>query len=288
MIRRGSTAATGGSITVNDSDDSVRLTDDGDDTTYATYNFGGTFVMDLSGHPRTGDNGGNVFMTFDGDVIADVAEYLRIGDDSNSGAMVFADNASVTTGVIRIKGNVAAVVAGMVCDGSGRLTGYGTAAGVVISLEDGYTVVTAVDGVDPNKAYCASPPNGAERVTASDVELCWAEGECIGSRGKNIVYFGPADECEAVCSDTQGGSYNIEINNQGETCVNVGALELWGCYCWRVDTFCESGSTVKGDVWTFCTGCEDIPGDVNRDCLVNFLDYACVAGDFGEEQLWPE
>jgi hypothetical protein len=77
------------------------------------------------------------------------------------------------------------------------------------------------------------------------------------------------------------------LRGAGSPCFNVGNLPLWTCWCWRVDTFCQAGNTVKGDVWTFCTGCEDIPGDVNRDCLVNFEDYACVAGDFGETDFWP-
>jgi hypothetical protein len=192
-------------------------------------------------------------------------------------------------GTIKIRGNAIADVFEMVCDGSGRLTGCGFAAGVAAEFDGTYTVVTGITGVDPDQAYCPDPANGAERVRSlvTEVVLKWTEGECIGTRGRNIIFFGPASECEAVCSDTQGGPYNVGVTRAGIAEWNVGNLPLWECYCWKVDTFCQAGNTVTGNCWTFCTGCDDIPGDHNRDCLVNFIDYAHVVDDFGETLFWP-
>ena len=66
-------------------------------------------------------------------------------------------------------------------------------------------------------------------------------------------------------------------------------LELWKTYYWRIDEIgiapCPLG---VGNVWTFTTGCAAIVGDLNMDCLVNFLDYAELAATFGEEEMWPE
>jgi len=42
-----------------------------------------------------------------------------------------------------------------------------------------------------------------------------------------------------------------------------------------------------GNVWRFTTGCEDILGDINRDCLLNFDDFARLAETWGKQQFWP-
>jgi len=34
-------------------------------------------------------------------------------------------------------------------------------------------------------------------------------------------------------------------------------------------------------------GCEEIAGDVNRDCIVYFKDFAAVAKTWQQEQFWP-
>ncbi|MHC4346427.1 MAG: hypothetical protein ACYSUP_17280, partial [Planctomycetota bacterium] len=56
----------------------------------------------------------------------------------------------------------------------------------------------------------------------------------------------------------------------------------------RIDQGCADATVCRGDVWTFTTGCELIGGDANLDCLVNFVDYAMVAGTWMEEQFFPE
>jgi hypothetical protein len=405
--------ATGGSLTITDDSSSTRLTDDGYDVTYAFYNFGGSFVMDLNGRVRSGDNGGNVFISFSDDVIFQNQDYFRIGDDGG-GKFSVSGNASVTNlsdgygiyfpgrqkstaidisggetwtagpfqvgqgdkpgakdpasvdmtmsggtincselrvgdgikyadgscslvmtgglivcreemkvggdddgsatvsveggeiriesgdsleidttgqvdvcgGVIKIKGNVMADIGALACDGTGRLTGCGEAAGVVLAFDGTYTVVTGTTEVDPKKAYCPVPANGAAEVQSvvTEVVLCWQPGTGILDRGRHLVYFGTDPAAVAA----MGPGEEECVNRALELCCNVGNLPLWTEHCWRVDEFNEDGTTTTGDVWCFTTGCAAIPGDMNQDCLVNFEDYACVAGDFGEEQFWPE
>jgi hypothetical protein len=47
------------------------------------------------------------------------------------------------------------------------------------------------------------------------------------------------------------------------------------------------GPIVKGDVWTFTTGCPLIVGDLNLDCLLNLEDYAILLETWGQEQYFP-
>jgi hypothetical protein len=233
-----------------------------------------------------------------------VRKCLRIGEKTHfsctggevrleSGCLEIADGGNFDicdTGVLKIKGNVVDEIAVMVCDGSGRLTGCGSPAGVVIEYDGGYTVVTGTWDPNPEIPYCPVPPDGAERVPASltGAFLCWQPGCCVGSRGRHIVYFSTDCDCveNAPPCDASVPCF-WEVCRAGETCVDMGPLELWTTYCWRVDSFCEDGRCVRGCVWSFTTGCEDIPGDCNRDCLLNFEDYAATVDDFGEKMYWP-
>jgi hypothetical protein len=227
-----------------------------------------------------GDGDGDVSVALNGgEIRVESSDTLEI--DENNG------NIDITEGVLKVKGNVTAAIAAMVCEGSGRLTGYGGPQGVVIAFDGVYTVVTATTEFDADKAYCPNPADGAERVPSvvTEAVLSWTPGDCIGIRGRNLVYFG--SDCGAVDNATQSDPEFKGLTGAGDPSFPIGNLPLWTCWCWRVDTFCQAGNTVKGNVWTFCTGCEDIPGDVNRDCLVNFEDYACVADDFGETDFWP-
>jgi len=54
-----------------------------------------------------------------------------------------------------------------------------------------------------------------------------------------------------------------------------------------VETLFPAGTFFKGDIWSFSTGCELIPGDINRDCILNFEDLAGVAQSWGQEHFWP-
>jgi hypothetical protein len=213
---------------------------------------------------------------------------IRI-DSSDSLEIDSGGNLDICGGTLKIKGNVAADVAALVCDGSGRLTGCGTAPGVVIEYDGTYTVVTGTtEGIDPDKAFCPDPANGAVEVQSvvTEVVLCWEPGASVGTRGRHLVYFGT--DPAAVLAAGPGDPENVCVNRADVLCCNVGNLPLWTQHCWRVDEFNEDGSTTTGDLWCFTTGCAAIPGDTNMDCLVNFEDYACVAGTFGDEQFWPE
>jgi hypothetical protein len=228
-----------------------------------------------------GDGDGDVSVALNGgEIRVESGDSLEIGDNGTI---------DICGGTLKIKGNKVAEISALVCHGSGRLTGCGSPSGVFIEYDGVYTVVTGGWDPWPDGAYCLDPACGAERIAATEVVLCWQPGACIGSRGRHVVYF--SSDCDAVeneppCSCPFPGGC-LGVLPGGQTCVDVGPLELWTTYCWRVDEFCEDGRCVKGCVCSFTTGCEDIPGDVNRDCLVNFEDYACVAGDFGLEQFWP-
>jgi hypothetical protein len=236
----------------------------------------------------------------DGDVIVSITGgEIRV---ESGDTLSIDDNGSIDVcgGTLKVKGNKVAELASIVCDGSGRLTGCGGAPGVVIEYDGVYTIVTGTTEFDADKAYCPVPGNGADKIPSvlTEVVLEWSEGECIGTRGRNQVFFG--NDCEAVAAAEVGDPCWIGTARSGQPTMNlnlivdpcdpngfIAPLPLWECFCWRVDTFCEAGNTVRGDLWSFCTGCEDIPGDCNRDCLINFYDYAATVDDFGETVLWP-
>jgi len=143
----------------------------------------------------------------------------------------------------------------------------------------------------PEHAWGPSPEDGATGVHAavSDVELCWEPGTVMTPAGRHLVYFG-TDE-EAVDLAGTGDPEFKGLLGATVLCKNMGPLPLgeplWSTYYWRIDEF-VAGLTTKGPVWSFTTGCEDLPGDTNDDCLLNFLDYADVAGTWQMEQFWPE
>ncbi len=87
---------TGGSFAATGTGDSARLNDDGD-STCATFNFGGTGVVNLGGHLRSGDGGGKVFIDVFDNCVLNVGGYMRIGDDGG-GWMKFRGNCNVTVG----------------------------------------------------------------------------------------------------------------------------------------------------------------------------------------------
>jgi hypothetical protein len=199
----------------------------------------------------------------------------------------------ITDGALVLAGNKIAEISALVCDAiPAKITGYGAPAGVVMDYgvtNPGKTTVTGMVS-DPDKAYCPSPGNGADKVQSviSIVELCWNPGASLGGRGRQGLYF--ADDCQAVTDANSNPNVwpGLGYLRADELCYVIGNLPLWTTYCWRVDSHNEDGSYAKGLTWSFTTGCELIPGDTNLDCLVNFEDYACVAGTWMEEQLWPE
>ncbi|MHC4338306.1 MAG: hypothetical protein ACYSTG_10255, partial [Planctomycetota bacterium] len=103
----------------------------------------------------------------------------------------------------------------------------------------------------------------------------------------------------ATTSDPEWkGYYEPEGVSPGE-CVdpdlalqNPITLQLWQTYYWRVDTIHTPGSPTPpvspGHVWSFTTGCELFPGDINLDCIVNSTDYVMLADDWREEVFFPD
>jgi hypothetical protein len=182
---------------------------------------------------------------------------------------------------------------------SGKLTGCGSARGIVIDwggTNPGKTTVTSTCGINFCQAWAPDPPDGATEVrpglATGGITLCWNEGDCLGVQGRNAVYFGTdfSDVNDATTTDPIFLGW-IPPFPYGEPCRNVGILPLWETYYWRVDQYNKVAGNppvTKGRVWRFTTGCELIEGDLNMDCLVNFLDFAELASTFGQEDFWPE
>ncbi len=195
----------------------------------------------------------------------------------------------LTGGQLVLNGNKVAELAELVCV-DGKITGYGTPAGVVIdydNLNPGKTTAYGVPGVDPKKAYCPEPANGADKVqcVTTEVELCWTGGSGVIRLGGHRVYFG-TDE-QAVEDATMSDDEFITQTRADTTCYTIGNLPLWMDHYWRIDEVNSDFTVTKGDVWKFTTGCAAINGDTNNDCILNFLDYADVASTWQKEQLWP-
>jgi hypothetical protein len=138
------------------------------------------------------------------------------------------------------------------------------------------------------------PRDGATGIAAvtCDLILWWQEGNCLGAKGRSFIYF--SDDCDCVenTPSPPNPGYNDPACYKGYQYVgdnhkNVGRLPLWTRYCWRIDRGCADGSVIRGEIWTFATGCPLIEGDANLDCVVNFLDYAAVASTWMDDQFFP-
>jgi hypothetical protein len=141
------------------------------------------------------------------------------------------------------------------------------------------------------QAWGPGPKDGAtgEAAVTCDMVLEWNEGNCLGLKGRNFIYFSTDCDCVAdTPAGEEGGPCYLGKQTVGNTTKNLGTLPLWTKYCWRIDQGCQDGSKVKGNVWTFTTGCPLIEGDANLDCVVNWTDYAMVASTWMGEQFFPE
>jgi hypothetical protein len=183
---------------------------------------------------------------------------------------------------------------------SGKLTGCGSARGIIADYgvtNPGKTTVHVGNCMgDPCQAWGPVPADGATEVrpglTTGGITLCWHEGDCLGVRGRNSVYFGTDfnDINDATTNDPILWQGFFQFRG-GDSCWYAGILPLWETFYWRIDEFNgieEVEPVTKGQVWSFTTGCELIDGDINMDCLVNFLDFAELASTFGQEEFWPE
>jgi hypothetical protein len=154
--------------------------------------------------------------------------------------------------------------------------------------------VTAPVACDPDKASSPDPADGATGVKCvnTDVVLSWTASCAVQGcpMCRHFVYFG--DDCQAV---EDAPIFEIGWTPPPEymgwlpgavTEYNVGNKPLWTNYCWRIDEG-PMGPIVKGDVWTFTTGCPLINGDLNLDCLLNLEDYAILLETWKAEQYFP-
>ena len=215
---------------------------------------------------------------------------IEAGDLEIDGSAVM----DVNGGTLILEGNKLALVFGYV--DTDKLTGCGSARGIKAdygTTNPGKTTVTSTCEFDPCQAWGPNPADGADKVRSvvTEVVLGWNEGDCLGFRGRNSVYFGDDydDVTDANTADSEWiGFFQFR---GGDASVNVGNLPLWENRYWRIDSFngiLDVPPVTPGLTWTFTTGCEAIVGDINMDCLVNFLDYAELANTFGEEEMWPE
>jgi hypothetical protein len=140
---------------------------------------------------------------------------------------------------------------------------------------------------EPNEAYLPCPADGASSVP-TDVSLTWSKGAVMGGHpgDKHYVYWSTDSVCVAdgIVGDA---CYKGFLPVGLEEYVPAGQV-LWTTYYWRVDEKPFQGLTYKGDVWSYTTGCEVVPGDINLDCVVDGLDYAMLADDWMVESFFPE
>jgi hypothetical protein len=157
---------------------------------------------------------------------------------------------------------------------------------------------------DGAEAYCVTTPNEAWAPSPADdainqkvgVVMTWKAGKYLGDKGKHFIYFGDDEAAiEAIPTGNTSSPYYRGYRNPGSESFDPAdaalTLDLWETYFWRIDEFNKAPDPpetfTKGNVWSFATGCE-LPGDINLDCLVNFLDYAMLADDWGVEVLFPD
>jgi len=200
-------------------------------------------------------------------------------------AMAAGGAMNITAGTLIIDGYELPRVWQYVDDG--YLTAYGSARGLIVDydhINPGKTTVTATTDLDPDQAWGPRPPDGAIQVPV-DVVLNWSSGDSVGRFGRHFIYFG--SDRSALENATEA-SPEFRGSNRGTTTQwDVGSLELWKTFYWRIDEFNTNATTTKGKVWSFTTGCEPIPGDRNRDCVINFKDFAGLAEHWQEKSFWP-
>jgi hypothetical protein len=267
----------------------------------ATFDMSGGTINAANFHVHQGGDNGNSTLTMTGGLI--IARNRFNCPRNGNGAIAHAQldggevrcnelslpaggTIDITGGKLVINGNKVAEVGALACD-EGRLTGYGTPAGVVIEYDaaNDKTIVTAREGVDPKAAYCPDPPSGAlAKCVTEDVILQWKGTS--GIRDRHSVYIGTdCDNCDAWTeSDPEWKGY---VPGNRPPMWIAGRFPLKTEVCWRIDEVYYGAPTVKGECWSFICDCPPIVGDLNEDCVTNFEDYADMATTFGMEDMWP-
>jgi hypothetical protein len=132
------------------------------------------------------------------------------------------------------------------------------------------------------KAWCPTPSDGAVKQSVN-VDCSWLPGSGMqsGSFDVHHVYFGTSPGSVAWIVDLQGGTETFKPSDYA-------TLVVGPTYYWRVDEEPLFAAVVTGDVWSFTTGCDPMPCDLNLDCLCNALDYAMLAADWFDETIFPD
>ena len=154
------------------------------------------------------------------------------------------------------------------------------------SSQDAYTGSINWDDVSVTYRYGASnpePTNGALnllpfRVTA----LSWNRPapRHTGDTIKCDVWFGT--------DGNMPGTNTKILNKQDANSVAISSLASYQNYYWRVDCYDPDGSgpEIKSEGWTWTFNMADncglsyLPGDINKDCYVNFADFAEMAANW--------
>jgi hypothetical protein len=155
----------------------------------------------------------------------------------------------------------------------------------IVDLDADCTRVFCLE--EPNEAYLPCPEDGATEVPV-DVCLTWRKGALMGGHvgDKHYVYWSTSET--DVTNDIVGGdSYQQFLPVGLEEFCPVGQV-LWTTYYWRVDEKPFQQTTFKGNIWSYTTGCEMVPGDINLDCFVDGLDWAMLADDWMVESFFPD
>jgi len=121
------------------------------------------------------------------------------------------------------------------------------------------------------KAFDPDPGDNAIGVSTTPT-LSWLRGLSAVSHD---VYFGTdfddVNDATQVSPEFKG--------SQSEDTYVPDALTFGNMYYWRIDEV-DASNTYKGDVWMFLVSptCDTFAeGDINRDCMVDFKDFAALA-----------
>jgi hypothetical protein len=132
------------------------------------------------------------------------------------------------------------------------------------------------------KAWCPTPSDGATKQSVN-LDCSWLPGSGMvnGDFDVHHVYFGTSPGSLAWIVDLQGGTETFKPSDYA-------TVEIGPTYYWRVDEEPLFVTPIVGDVWSFTTGCDPMPCDINLDCVCNLEDYAMLAGDWFDTTIFPD
>jgi hypothetical protein len=267
----------------------------------------GSIVANYIEMPADGD--GEATINMDGGLIQ--CDTLRVRNDGMvnlaGGTIQVTGNSlecdggaiNITTGTLVLKGDLCGslplCVTAYYVDAGGGCAG---SRGTLNCVFDGENTIVTANAPDVYKAWSPTPADGAVHQSV-DVELCWCRGDCA-FRSAAYLSTDPVAVANALAiTDPEfKGYYDVDCFTPASALEHPIVLDLWQWYYWRIDQIATPGCPVtgppyapprtNGEVWSFMTGCELIPGDINLDCHVNFLDYGMMADDWRECVFFPD